>query len=230
MSMAKLAWAESPEGVLRPAVCTADPPVVMQGSPVRVRVASPSAGARFFAQPPLDSSFSAPPSYPGTATFDWIPNRLIAVPLGPYRLAVTIKRPNVPDIECTVYVRIVALGPTFVPPARGGWPAGEELAWVRSEYLVRGMEETGGFGLYSYILFNARPNKYTKDRYVAVLQNFIRFIPYNVTDYVAKHELNAAYIPILKLPEHDKVLDYTDEGSTGNAPSTTKAVQRWRIV
>jgi hypothetical protein len=80
--------------------------------------------------------------------------------------------------------------------------------------LVRGDYEERGFGLYSYLLFGARPTVDTRRRYLELVRTIILRAE-RTTDMVAvgfsKRELNVFYFPVLRQPTRTATIDEVAE-------------------
>jgi hypothetical protein len=68
--------------------------------------------------------------------------------------------------------------------------------------LPRGAQEEAGFGLYSYLLLGARPDNNTRERYLAVIKEYLRLCPAlaDMKTVLAPKQLNANYLPVMTLP------------------------------
>lgn len=64
--------------------------------------------------------------------------------------------------------------------------------------LLKGQQETAGYGLYSYLLLGSSPTDSTRPLYLAVLQAYLRRIldVSKFGDYVAHARLNITYLPL----------------------------------
>ena len=80
----------------------------------------------------------------------------------------------------------------------------EERIVATRSLLLPGGKESPGYGLYSYLLFNGRPqSKDERDRMETLLESFVLISPAEILEkYHARSELNATYVPIAsKLPD-----------------------------
>lgn len=96
-------------------------------------------------------------------------------------------------------------------------PAGMGTGQVRgspvsgSGQLVGAAREGAGYGLYSYLLFRAPPNDATRERYLAVIAEYLRQMPEvaALQAYREPGQLNVTYVPLvrrLRAPTADSVL------------------------
>lgn len=77
------------------------------------------------------------------------------------------------------------------------------------DFLEKGLPEAPGYGLYSYILFGARPTEGNRERYVQVLEAFLR-IP-EVSDlerYTPACKLNITYLPLTEAVSETATADW----------------------
>lgn len=125
------------------------------------------------------------------------------------KVAATVKATaiSVGDATCAVEVFIGKRQPDgHTDPDRG--PGGGLRSARR--YLEPNKKEEAGFGLYSYLLFPARPgSEEEKARYLKTLEACLRVME-TVEDHVSHHkrrsELNATHIPVKTLPKEAKLL------------------------
>ncbi len=113
---------------------------------------------------------------------------------------------GVGDATCAVDVFIGKNQPDD-PIKRDG-----EIRGLRSarRYLLPNEKEEAGFGLYSYLLFPARPgSEEEKVRYLKTLEACLQKME-TVEDHISRHkrrsELNATHIPVKTRPKDGKVL------------------------
>jgi hypothetical protein len=116
---------------------------------------------------------------------------LDAVPAGVHRAMVRVTAASEPPAECTVAV--------VVRGADDTWRAGPEAGFA---VLAAGQRETPGYGLYSYLLLGAAPDDATRDRYLRVLDSYLRKMPHvlRLEQYLAPDQLNVTYVPVTILP------------------------------
>ena len=117
------------------------------------------------------------------AQADWI---LSGASVGQtYSATVTSQSGRQKPAACTVQVAITS-------GSRGDRETGRTL-------LVRGKTEESGYGLYSYLLFGSPPDDKTRDRYVAVLKEYLRLCPalVDLRKVLDAKQLNANYLPVM---------------------------------
>jgi hypothetical protein len=69
--------------------------------------------------------------------------------------------------------------------------------------LVKGRAERNGYGLYSYILFAARPDAANTERYREVLKSYLGLEGVNLETYFKLAQLNITYVPVIAEPLED---------------------------
>jgi hypothetical protein len=149
---------------------------------------------------------------PIDATIRWDPNG--AEP-GAYTLSVKVQLPDGSVSGCSLDVFVTSDVRSSELPA-GGDDLGREA--VRA-LLVKGNKEKKGYGLYSYILLAARTDESNRERYAAVLGQYLILETQSLESKAPLAKLNKTYVPIESLPpEPDKpgltwVLDYYDFGT-----------------
>jgi hypothetical protein len=126
-----------------------------------------------------------------TAAADSARWTLGGVPPGHYRAEVRVTEAPGTSLECGVTV--IVRGPDDV------WRAGPEAGLA---FLVTGQHETPGYGLYSYLLLGGAPDDTTNDRYLRVLDAYLRKMPHvsRLEEYFPPDQLNATYVPVTSVP------------------------------
>jgi hypothetical protein len=66
------------------------------------------------------------------------------------------------------------------------------------DLLVKGSEEGEGYGLYSYVLLGAPPDDNSRERYLKLMDAFLRHVPgiADLEKYFERKQLNITYVPI----------------------------------
>lgn len=90
-------------------------------------------------------------------------------------------------------------------PEAGGGGLGSE---AERDLLVRGTQEAESYGLYSYILLGARPDDSNRDRYIAVLQEYLALEDIRLETYFRSDQLNITYVPVDRVPPQDPKVDW----------------------
>lgn len=69
-------------------------------------------------------------------------------------------------------------------------------------FLVRGENETKGYGLYSYLLLGSPPNDTELERYRELIETYLKIIPdiLQLEKYIPINELNVDYLPVESKP------------------------------
>jgi hypothetical protein len=80
-------------------------------------------------------------------------------------------------------------------------PRGGDRETART-LLARGSAEEAGFGLYSYLLLGSAPDNTNRERYLAVIREYLRLCPSlaEMRTLLAPKQLNANYLPTTALP------------------------------
>jgi len=122
------------------------------------------------------------------------------------RVIATVKatRPGRSEVRCMVEVFIGKKEATI--PDRGT-PGGESLLSAR-HFLLPAKPEAPGYGLYSYLLFNAPPKDAEETaRYLKTIEGSLLVLQ-DVDDYLSRHvrpkSLNVTYIPLKETPNRGK--------------------------
>jgi len=106
------------------------------------------------------------------------------VEAGSYQAKVTVSDSSNSVGSCSVRVDVVEVD-------RGSHESGRE-------FLVRGIPEASGYGLYSYLLFGSLPSEATRDRYLKALEAYLAFN--KISDLQAvnykPNQLNITYLPL----------------------------------
>lgn len=110
---------------------------------------------------------------------------------GPYLLSVTLSGASGSVGRCSVEVLVVRT------LRSAGAPAADELgSQAERAMLPQGTAERPGYGLYSYILFGTRPDDASRDRFRAVLKEYLRLEDTQLESYFKTEALNITYVPV----------------------------------
>jgi hypothetical protein len=191
-------------------VCLTEQPAIAEGQQVSLRawLSTPTG------QPVSDVSYHWDADtgriQAQTATTGWDLSHVSADPANG-RIAtatVTARRDGTPDLTCRVQVYIEHVD----SQSRSGnfeasVPAMPYAGMDRISswsFLLRGLNETPGYGLYSYMLFSAPPaNDTERQRYLSALSATTSALQ-KVDSYLRMHvppaQLNVIYIPLVKMP------------------------------
>jgi hypothetical protein len=173
-----------------PLACSADTPTVPLGGATLVRAWATSPEGR-------------PPRFVWEATA----GRLVASEaearwdlsdLRPGTYAVVVRTSESADADSECVTRVIV---RHDAASRGSGPPvpSRETGW---SLLTPGQPETPGFGLYSYLLLGVPPTEASRERYLKAIEAYLRLVPEirSLEQYVARRELNVAYLPVMTVP------------------------------
>jgi hypothetical protein len=128
-------------------------------------------------QPDLRWSVDAGKIQAGVSKTNWV---LTGVTVGRHVARVSISQPA--NLECALQLYIVG-------PSRDG----RETA---RGFLAPGEHEQGGYGLYSYLLFGSAPDDTEHERYVKVVEAYLRLSPSleDLASLLDPKDINATYV------------------------------------
>jgi hypothetical protein len=111
---------------------------------------------------------------------------LKGVSAGIYKADVKVEDGTTPGSGCSTRVAVME-------PERGSVVRESGRA-----FLLKGKNETTGYGLYSYLLLGSSPAEDARQRYLATLQAYLRMISdvAKLEDYVPRARLNITYLPL----------------------------------
>ncbi len=166
--------------------CSPDKPMVFDGETVRVRVwTSPSTVKG------LQYTWSATGGAIDAkgADADW---RFAGTRPGTHLLTVQVRDTTDEVTECKVQVLVQT-----TQQDRG------VVHKTGRSFLVSGRSETKGYGLYSYLLLDSRPDFETRKRYLRAIIEYLRFTDISLfeTAGISRNKLNITYLPIDTRPE-----------------------------
>ena len=117
---------------------------------------------------------------------------LKGIPAGIYKVDLKVEEGTSAGGSCSLRVAVIE-------PERGAQaPVGVVARESARTILLKGQQETAGYGLYSYLLLGSSPTDSTRPRDLAVLQAYLRRIldVAKLEDYVAHARLNITYLPL----------------------------------
>jgi hypothetical protein len=182
---------------MAPVVCSLNRPVVARHHSVGAQVFAPgSAGTRLSYRWTATAGVIGPAQADASAAagsaITWSAGD--AAP-GSYRISAEVLAAQGSVGSCTLDV-IVSETDRSASPGTGGLPA--------RDLLVHGRHEAGHYGLYSYILFGARPGDDMRDRFMKVLQAyFLSFEDVHLESEIPADQINVNYVPVAEPPPAD---------------------------
>ena len=176
--------AEHPTAAAPIVLCSLDVPTVSEDGAVTVRVWAVSSASVSHTWKATAGSIS------GGSEARW---SLAGVAPGIYRATVYVRGPDL-DQACSVRLVVTDRQRGRTPPIETG-----------KAFLATGEKETAGYGLYSYLLMGAPPIESTRDRYLKVIDAYLKLIPSveKLKQNIRAQEINATYVPVdAKVPDN----------------------------
>lgn len=154
---------------------------------------------------PLDTVTVSVYPYDSTARYAWTTTggRLVGTGasrswllrdagLGVYRTVITTTGRDGHERRCTVQVKVVP-------------PSGTMSGLPARSFLQSNASERAGYGLYSYLLFGAKPDEALQKRYRSAVAEYLRLLP-SIGQYAADINplaVNINYLPVSRIPTSD---------------------------